>query len=625
MEQTRGRRAGSAWPWWVWLIIVGLGLTQPLVHVWIAHFPPRGTAPTGMAIPDSSQFLYAMRMFPTDFASHYATCQSPHGEHYVGYFPFTFLWLYGVLGYVTHLLGLDPFLSYGVAGGCCVSLYLAAVYGFLRAALPGLANRAFALFALSGGLGGALYIVTGLFGLHDAPRFDAYFLRYAMYELMEGPHLLPVTCFPRMYYTFALALGFTAFTMLIAVCNGRLKPGWLALAAGLMLVGALPNLRCGVFIFGAMVLYLWRRGDLPVRLRVCAALVFVPPLAVAAYTTRALLATSPQLVSNLVDVANMAMWFSPFLSAAALHLCLAPRAVATRLAGLSPFTKTCAWAAIGYLAAFAPLFLAYQFYYGNLWACRDAAVAETISDFALIGAAAGAAWGFRQRRRQAGGDPLDWVVLWLLAYLPVSLSAWGQGWFLRFGPHRLQVLLWLPLCILSAAALDAMARRRPWRAVAWQTALYACGACSIAVAAACFQGPLGRAHAQGPYPQQHVEIMTLADAAALDALGPGRVLAMRPAGDAVVFRAGNRVVYGIGSFNLAEQPEVLLRAETEAFFAPETSDAERRRIAATWCADYVFCSDTWPVPEATVAALRQTPWLEAVFEQDGAVVFRVVE
>ena len=68
------------------------------VHFHITHNPPEGAVPTGLYIPDSALFIYSMRMFSTKFESLYATCQSALGTHAVGYYPLTYLWIYGGLG-----------------------------------------------------------------------------------------------------------------------------------------------------------------------------------------------------------------------------------------------------------------------------------------------------------------------------------------------------------------------------------------------------------------------------------------------------------------------------------------------------------------------------------------------
>jgi len=230
-------------------------------------------------------------------------------------------------------------------------------------------------------------------------------------------------------------------------------------------------------------------------------------------------------------------------------------------------------------------------------------------------------WVRRPVRREA--DEYGWVVLWLLAFLAASLSAFGQGWFLRFGPHRLQVLLWLPICMLSAVGLARLRERMPRVAGVLRGGLVVCGVSSVVVCVCFFQAPLGRQDARGPYPSFHSEVMSLSDAHVTAALGPGRVLAIPPASDAIVYTRGNQVVYGIGSFNLADQPYVALRAEVDGFFGGDTTEEERLRVVREWCADYVYCSDTWPTATEVVDQLRATPWLEEVAGEGRATLFRV--
>lgn len=618
-------RASSRWPLWVWVVMLAMGATQPLVHVAIAYFPPAGTVPTGLTIPDSAEFLYAMRMFPTDFASPYATCRTPYGEHYAGYFPFTHLWLYGVLGAAADGLGLDPFMTYGVAAGVAASLYFAAVFALLRQVMPAQCGMAFLLFALSGGLGGVLYLLSGLAGLHGAARFDAYFMRYGMYELFEGPHLLPIAYLPRMYYTLPLALCLTSLNLVIRCARDAWAPWRIVVSALLMVLGAAINARTGVFVAAIAFIYLGRRPEFAMWRRVVLMASFVPGIAIAAICTRALLSMNPKLASNLLHVANMAVWFSPLLSAMALHLLVAPREVYARFRSFPPFARLCASAAIGYLGAFAVLFVVYQGYYGNLLTCRDAVVAERISDWALLGAAVGIAWAVRRWRSPWAADEFEWVVLWSLGFGALSISAFGQGWFLRFGPHRLQVLMWLPLCMLSALALERLRVVRPLAARAFVAAFLVCGVSTIAAGVAFFQAPIGRTDARGPYPRLHVSVMSLADAHVLESLGEGRVLAPPPGGDAVVFTRGNPVVYGIASFNMAEEPELRLGADVTRFFDSAASDVERLAIVRQWCADYVYCPDTWPVSIEVVSQLRDTPWLEEVAAEGQAALFRVAD
>ena len=188
----------------VWLLITALALTQPLVHMLCLYFPPMGTMATGLDIPDSALFLHAMNMFPSGFHSAYATCQAAGGDASITYYSVPHLWLYGLLGLIARVLPLDPFLTHGLASGIGAAFYLWVVYRFLLTIAPRHAMSAFVLFALSGGPGGLIYLVAGLAGLNDHAAFDEYFHRFALYDLMEGPHFNPVLYFPRLYYTLSL-------------------------------------------------------------------------------------------------------------------------------------------------------------------------------------------------------------------------------------------------------------------------------------------------------------------------------------------------------------------------------------------------------------------------------------
>ena len=576
-----------------------------------------------MHIPDSALFIYSMRMFETGFESLYATCKSPYGTHYIGYYPLTYLWMYGALGVIADWFGFDHFLFYGLVTGLGALIYLAVVYAFLRQALPGLANRAFLLFALSGGIGGVAYLVTGVLGLHEHPLFDQAFLRYAMYELFEGPHLMPVTCLPRLYYTLSLALCLGGLTLMIRYSREK-GAGQLALALLLLLCGGVINARYGVFSWAIAAIYLWNHSS-PMRERIRTAALLVLPVVAAGLVNRAVVQTNPVLVDNVLEVANMAMWFSPFVSVVVLHLFLVPCEIKGRIPQLSRFSRVCACAAIAYLAAFSALFCLYQAYYGNILICRDGAVTATISDWALSGGIAGLLYGLIRRGRPSEPDEHGWLVLWLLAFLSITLSGFGRGWFLRFGPQRLQVFLWLPICMLSALGLQRLETRLPRLAKTLAGALVTCGVCSILVGLLCFQGPLGRANARGPYANLHAEIMSEADARVLDRLGPGRVLALPPASDVIVLQRGNPVVFGIGSFNLTDVRYVVLRAEAQQFFSPDASEAVRRRVIQEWSADYVYCADTWPVAPEVVEQLRGASWLAEVAAEGRATLFKVVD
>ncbi|NIA14053.1 MAG: hypothetical protein GWP08_08225, partial [Nitrospiraceae bacterium] len=587
-------------PRWVIAIAVAFACTQPLLVFWFIGAPPEGLVSSGLHIPDSALFLHSMDMFRSGFESLYAASEAPLGTQHYSYFPLPHLWLYGVVGLVADALAISDFMAYGLAGGLGAFLYLMAAYYLLREIAPKDADRAYLLFTLSGGLGGVLYIATGALGWHASPQFDDYFVRYAMYELFEGAHPQPISCLTRFYYTLSLALCLGALTLLIrSVRGGAWRPCvWAAL---LLPFGVFIDLRYGVFAVALAFLFLYCEEDVPVRRRLRYAAAFAAPAALGAIPAWFLLRSNPVAIQNHVDVANHVMYLSAFLSVAVFHLIVLPGEVAGRVRYMPTLTRMGAVAAMGYLAAFFVLFCAYQVYQGNVIVARDAVVAQVVSDWALIGAAAGAAWAFMRRRRKRPGPRQDWVVLWLLGFLALSISAFGRGWFLRFGPQRMQIFLWLPLCALSAAGMRRLYIARKRTALVLYAVLIVCGVSSVIVATLCFQGPLGYRPGASPYAYTHSEMMTEADAAVMDAIGAGTVLALPPASDSIAVLRKNRVVFGVGSFNCSDQRFTTLQADVERFFDSSTENSVRRELAERWGMDYVYCSDTWPVAAETVA------------------------
>lgn len=606
-------------PRWIWAVMAALAAIQPALLLWITCAAPAGMVPTGLPIADSALFLYAMRMPDHRLASLYATCASPFGMHSLAYWSVPHLWLYAVLGVVARLLHVSDIVLYALANGAAAFLFLYAAYRFLKAAVPRLASRAFALFALSGGLGGILFIISGLLGAHGMTGFEDVFRRFAVYELFEGPHLLPVLLFPRCYYTLSLALCLFA----LARVSGGAKRSWPIIP--MLALGSFIDLRYGVFAAGIALLFvlLHRTDEYPALFRRWLSL--PAGLALGGVPAMLLMRQNPAVIQNHYDITNMAMWLSPFIATAFFHLLLLPGSLRRTIPAMSVLGRTLSLGAIGYLAAFALLFCAYQMYYGNLLVAHDAAVATAISDYALVGFVAGlllaALWPAAAPLPGAAGTREQWLALWLLACLPLALSAFGSGWFLRYGPQRIEVFLWLPLCAMSAVALEHMGPpvvRRFFAAL-----MITCGLCSIAVSALFFQGPLALRPHESPYAALHTEVMTAADASLIDTIGAGIVLAPIPASDIVALRRGNRVVFGTGSFNLSDRPYAPLEAQAKAFFSPTATDDDRRAFINTWCVDYIYCPDTWPVSPEVLRQLGNVSWIEKIAESGHGAVFRV--
>lgn len=623
----------------IWLLIAILALTQPLVHGLCLYFPPEGTVATGLHIPDSALFLHAMDMFPTGFHSAYATCQAAAGDASIAYYSVPHLWLYGVLGLIARLMPLDPFLTYGIANGLGAAFYLWVVFRLLIVIVPRFAVAAFVLFTLSGGPGGLLYTITGLCGLHGVSAFEAYFHRFAVYDLMEGPHFNPVLYFPRLYYTLSLACCLGGLGSIV----GRVQRGETSWPWGWMIaiaVGSFLDARYTVFTFALLVLFLACERNCDGNFRWWALAAYGLPGGAGFLVAAALMRVNPAVVENHLVVGNMAMWFSPFAIVTWLHW-LAGGRVLLHGAQMAPLpARVLLFAGLGYLAAFSAGYVVYQGFYGNLLAGRDGSVAAAISDWALMGGVAGVGLAYWTGRRAApprhsrdarhgastsGATVVDcgsmtWLLLWLLGFTALSMSGFGQGWFLQFGPQRLQVFIWLPLCIVAAMGLATLSTRV--QQTAWGM-LLVCGVSSVAVAVLAFQSPLGRVDAQGPFSSLHTEIMRLDDGRLIEAIGKGCVLASSPASDVVVRLKGNPVVFGIGTFNLTDQPYSELREEVEVFFDAETPDGVRRDIAARWCVAWVYCPATWPVEPAVREQLRASTWLEVAAEAGDGMLLRV--
>ncbi|HPC18103.1 MAG TPA: hypothetical protein P5318_11080 [Candidatus Hydrogenedentes bacterium] len=631
-------------PWWAWTLITVLAAIQPALLLWIAHWPPDGLVPTGLPIADSALFLHAMRMADRGWTSLYATCSTVFGAESLAYYSVPHLWIYAAMGFAARILCIPDLAAYGAANGLAAFLFLHAAYRLLASFVPRLAARSFILFALGGGLGGVAYVLSGMFGWHAAPGFEDLFRRFAVYELFEGPHLLPSLLFPRCYYTLSLALCFFALTRL-AVTRQSAWP-----IAPLMAVGSFVDLRYGAFATGIALLGVFV-CDAKERTAFLRRWVLFPLGLVAGGIPAVwLMRQNPAVVRNHFDGTNMAMWLSPFIATAFFHLLLLPGPIRSHVRDMPPFARMVSRGAIGYLAAFALLFAIYQVYYGNVLVARDAAVAAAISDFALAGLAAGlflplfrsgitravehdetpscstsrlqpSTFQSSSPASSTGKIGEQWLALWLLACLPLALAAFGSGWFLRYGPQRLEVFLWLPLCAMSAAALLRMKLRAP--RIAYTGLMIGCGLCSMAVSTLFFQGPMDLRPGKSPYAAHHSEVMTKADEALIEAIGPGIVLAPIPASDIVALRKGNRVVFGTGSFNLSDQPYVPLEAAVKAFFSPEACDDDRRAFVNAWCVDYIYCPDTWPIAPEVVRQLDNATWIEKVAQQGRGAVFRI--
>lgn len=601
-------------PAWAMAIIAGMALLQPAVYVVNQYALPEGAVATGLHIPDSALFLHAMELGENGPYSPYATCRSEAGEISLRFYSVPHLWLYVLLGTVAEALGMDHLLFYSLANGMGAGLYLWVVLLLLRTIAPGVAHRAFLLFCVSAGPGGVLYLLTGALGWHKNPGFETYFTRFALYDLFEGPHLNPVLYFPRCYYTISLALCLGGLRAVIRAMACE-RPWGLAVWAAPIAVGSFINARYGCFALAIVLFYLLHaRGS--GRLR--AGLGFAVPMALGFAAAWVLMGTNPAVVANHREVGSMAMWFSPFIAVAGVHLLLAFGPLRRVMREAPVLSRLLLGAGAGYLAAYALGYVLYQGYYGGLLAGRDGSVSAAISDWALLGTVPGMAWAWWRGDERRGAQ--TWLALWLVGFLALSISGFAGGRFLALGPQRLQVFLWLPLCLFAAMGIEQL--RPPLARTAW-TWLLANGVVTVLVAVFLFQTSVERPAARGPFATLHAEAIAREDAALLDTMGDGTVLTPAPMGDVVVRLRGNPVVFGIGSFNLSVLPYAAVSGVVNRFFDPATPDEERREIARDWCVDYVLCPTTWPVPDGTPEALRGADWLEVVSEGENSALFKV--
>ena len=616
-------------PGWVWGAACLAGGLEPFSHLWLKHGLPANAAFTGFHIGDDPFFLTAMRIFTNGFFSPYATCTSSEGSHSLRFFALPHHWIYGALGLIAATLHVDPFILLGWANGVATACYVLAVYFFLRTALPQRAPLAFVLFLFSGGLGGLLYLFSTLSGLSGAAGFEMWFHRYARYELIEGPFLSPWLVSPRLYYTLPLALGFLALGLIIQRAReGSVRVRPLALLALLALTWV--NARLGPLFWAAALCFLSLQGGLSTSARVRALAFYAMPVFLGAAAALLQFRLNPTGGENVSALLRRCVWFGSLLGAGCWSFCAASVSLHAAFATFPRWARCLAGAALAYLAAFAALYFGYQAYWGNLLAGGDTAAAIHCSDWALLGIPLGMLLCLkRPTRRAAAAETNDaaWMGLWLLLFLPLAISAFGQGWFLRFMPERLLAVLGVPLAAVAADGLARLRVRRPRLARAMLGVLVFSGLCSIAVGAACFQGPLGQVPGAGPFQWTHSESMSPIDARLMGRVDAGIVAA--PAsipplmGDVLVQkRPGLRTVFGqpsleFGGINMRETA-----LELQRFFDPGCDETCRKDFLKRYCVDYVYCPETRPVAAETIRQLEQMGTLRLLASEGRAALFQ---
>ena len=623
-------RAARTIPGWILVLVLAFGLVEPLTHLWLSHGLPDTVRHTGFHIGDTPFFLTAMQLFEAGFSSPYVPCAEAAQSRFA-YFALPHHFVYGAIGYLAKLLRIDPFLALGFANGVSGMAYLLAAYAFMRAAAPRLANRAFLLFTLGGGLGGVLYLGSALLGATDGAGFETWFHRYARYELIEGPFIAPLLVFPRLYYTLPLALGFASLTALVrAVKAGKHSPGVSAVV--LILLTAYLNARLGPMFFLVAMMFVCTHKEIPRAIKKRFALCYAVPVALACGLVLLQFRLNPTAAENVGILLRRSAWFGSLLSLLVWHFFTLPSAIRAHLDALPRWARGLAFGALGYIEVFAPLYLAHQVWFGNLFSGGDTAAAIAVSNVALLGAGVGVSVGIRPKpgaaEENAPSAESGWLAMWLLAFAAVSICALGRdGWFMKFMPERCLLLLGVPLALLSSEGLENLHMRSRIAARAWLATFLVFGVSSALVAALCFQGPLGRAANGIPFSALHSETMTPEDEKLLAEIEGGTVLAPVSVpffGDIIVQRvSGARTVLGQPSLEFGGINMLEMIRNVHRFFSPEADGAFRRTFVERWCVDTVYCPDARPVAPETLAQLRATPWLEETGTAGTAAVFKV--
>lgn len=616
-------------PRWVWLIVVALSSVEPLTHVWILYFLPETSAPSGFHIADSTVFLHSMRMFTTDFHTPFASCESPLGDNSPWYFAATFHWMYGVVGWIGSLLRAPELVTLGVANGLGLAFCLLTGYLLIRELDPKAANTAFLLFALGGGLGGALYWAAGVAGLYDSAQFEAHFMRFAVYELIEGPNFSPLLWAPRLYYTISLGLCWLALCAFVRGAHVGSRR-WLALSMVTIFFASLVNMRFGVPAAFVALLYLHGENVRARMVRLRMGAYFLAPALSGAALAYSLMAQRPAFVENSTNLVTASMWLTPFVSAAFFHIVVMPREAWRSIVRGPRFVVYGGFAALAYLGAFVVLFLAAVLYYGAGFDFWDHGAAAKVSDCALLAVPVGLflAWRrLRHFRAWEGATPIQgWITLWFLLFVVLALGAFGGGAYSRLAPSRLMPLIAMPLALVTASALYRMYEKSPPRGSFFTALIVLCGVFSNVVAALAFQGPLGLTPGEGPFHWVHAEATAPEDRALLDRIDEGVVLApadgrMALLGDFAALKPGVNAVFAYGNLDLSDKDFFEVQKKTLAFFTPGADASERRRFVQEYCIDYVLCPDTRPVDPDVVSELEQLDWLTVVDRQGRGVLF----
>ncbi len=626
MEIGDGKHTGVSNGVWEFLLIAALALISPVVSVWVALCPPAGFQPSGLHTVDSYAYLSAMAHYREGYFSPYAKCNSPLGDHHPSLYVLPHHRLYGTLGMVAEAFHVPSYYVLACANALSLMVLLFGALYLLRVTVPRQARLAFFLFALGGGAGGILYMVTSIFGLQQDPAFPKWFFRFFAYDLNEGARFQPYLLLDRLYYLLSLGVGFFGLAFLYQAMKGRAWksfPGWLCVAAS-----AYVNFRVGPMI-GCVGLLLTLLKTNPVWKGWPGIPFFLISLA-AAYIPYLQSMSNPALADSVFRSLGGVMWLMPFISATLLYWFFLPGALLRGLRELPWLPRMMGGAACGYALVYGLLYGAYQAYYGNWLTGGDTSAALAVSDFAFAGALAGAGlglWRGKAVREEGYLSVPGWMALWFLVFFCASVSAAGKGWWMQFMPQRGMVMLGLPMAVLAADGIQRLHVTWPKTADAFITSLVGCGIASILVTWTVVYGPLGVNTAQRFFPWTNYCFVTDADITLMNRLDNGTVLAPSLGdplfGDIIALRPGMHVVYGNGTMDYSHEVMPDVRSAVAVFFSAGTAEAQRRQLIDEWCVDYVYCPDTTPVDPAVIQELRGTPWLECTAEQGRGALFKV--
>ncbi len=615
-------------PIWVWGIIVCFALIEPLTHFWLAYGLGNDVAHSGFHIGDTPFFTTDMEIFSNGFYSPYLACDTETGRQNFSLFALPHHWLYASVGWLGRLVGLAPFITLGLANGLGAAFFLAMVWRFLRCVAPQRAALAFALFTLSGGLGGVAWLMSLAWGAHSTAGFEAWFHRFARYELIEGPFLSPALILPRLYYTLPLGLGFASLVAFIrSMSNDLPLPGKRAVV--LQFLTAYLNARVGLLLWGVAACFILVQPRLAAKQKFRYIAYFFIPTLIATLLMRTAFGMNVTGAENFSELLRRCAWFGSLLTATFWLWPPVLLALWRHLGRLHWSGRLLLGWGLGYGVAFAGLYVAHQVWYGNWLAGGETAAAIAISDWALLGIIPGSLVLFRKGDRTPFAAAESWVALWFLGLACLSISAFGQGWFLRLMPERCLIVLGVPMALLAAEGLQMMGKRLPRLTRGYVGTIIVFGLCSLGVSTLCFQGPLGHVPGVSPFGWAHSEVVLPEDVALIDRIDGGTALA--PAsepplmGDVVVVRRPNaRTVFGQPSLEFSDVNMLQMARDVQEFFDPGTNEITRFIFVTSWCVDYVYCPATRPVAPEVIEQFRKSIWLEPVDAEGDALLFRVV-